>query len=127
MTLRDSEVGLVVALEVLDGQATIEELASYSGINIDYVRNLVARLRTEGIIESISSSAGFGFLGSRRDLTGREKINVFAKPFEEILDSNEPIFLKWARIVLKASTKMELLQKIEELKKKRSEGHDKSI
>jgi hypothetical protein len=40
MTLRDSEVGLVVALEVLGGQATTDEIANFAGMNVDYVRNL---------------------------------------------------------------------------------------
>lgn len=121
MTLRDSEVGLVVALEVLGGQATTEEISDYAGMNIDYVRNLVARLRTEGIIESVSASVGFGFLGGRKDLAGREKINVLAKPFEEILQENESEFLNWSKLVFKAPTKSDLLCKIENLKAKRKE------
>jgi hypothetical protein len=40
MMLRDSEVGLVVALEVLGGQATTDEIANFAGMNVDYVRNL---------------------------------------------------------------------------------------
>jgi predicted transcriptional regulator len=94
MTLRDSEVGLVVALEVLGGQATTEEIADYAGMNVDYVRNLVGRLRSEGLIESVSASVGFGFLGSKKNLAGREKINVLAKPLEEIIQENESIFLR---------------------------------
>jgi DNA-binding Lrp family transcriptional regulator len=117
MTLRDSEVGLVVALEVLGGQATTEEIATFAGMNIDYVRNLVARLRSEGIIESVSASVGFGFLGKRRNLAGREMINVLMKPFEEILDGNELAFLKWGQIVFKTPTKADLVRKIEDLKK----------
>ena len=116
MTLRDSEVGLVVAIEVLGGQATTEEIADYARMNIDYVRNLVGRLRTEGIIESVSAAVGFGFLGSKKNLAGREKINVLAKPIEEIIQGNEQIFLRWSKLVLKAPTKQELLRKIENLK-----------
>ena len=121
MTLRDSEVGLIVALEVLGGQATTEELAAFASMNIDYVRNLVARLRSEGIIESLSASAGFGFLGKRRSLTGREMINVLMKPFEEIVNANEPTFLRWGKIVFKKSTKNDLLSKISDLKKQQKE------
>ena len=119
MTLRDSEVGLVVALEVLGGQATTGEVASFAGMNVDYVRNLVGRLRSEGIIESVSASVGFGFLGNRKDLTGREMINILAKPFEIVLAENESEFLKWAKIVFRTPTKEDLLRKIEALKKER--------
>lgn len=122
MTLRDSEVGLVVALEVLGGQATTEEIAAFAGMNIDYVRNLVARLRSEGIIESVSASAGFGFLGKRKGLTGREMINVLAMPFEEILDDNLSVFLKWGKIVFKTPTKAELLLKAENLKREQKKS-----
>jgi hypothetical protein len=121
MALRDSEVGLVVALEVLGGQATTEEVAAFAGMNINYVRNLVARLRSEGIIESVSASAGFGFLGKRKGLTGREMINVLMKPFEEIVEANESDFLKWGKIVLKTPTKVALLCKVKDLKREQKE------
>jgi hypothetical protein len=119
MTLRDSEVGLVVALEVLGGQATTEEIADYAGMNIDYVRNLVGRLRSEGIIDSVSASVGFGFLGAKKNLTGREKINVLSKPIEEIIQENESTFLNWSKLVFKAPTKPDFLRKIENLKLER--------
>jgi hypothetical protein len=124
MTLRDSEVGLVVALEVLGGQATADEIADFAGMNVNYVRNLIVRLRSEGIIHSLSASVGFGFLGKRRDLTGREMINVLAKPFEQVVSENESVFLKWSKIVLKAPTKTDLFRKVQNLRKQKgkSEG-----
>jgi DNA-binding CsgD family transcriptional regulator len=122
MTLRDSEVGLIVALEVMGGQATTEEIAAFAGMNQDYVRNLIARLRSEGIIESVSAAVGFGFLGNRKDLAGREKINVLGRPFDQIFEENESEFLNWAKIVLKAPTKRELLNKISELRKERTKS-----
>jgi len=88
-------------------------------MNVDYVRNLVARLRSEGIIESVSASAGFGFLGNRKDLAGRQMINVLAKPFDAVLHENESEFLKWAKIVLGTPSREDLLRKVEALKKER--------
>lgn len=122
MTLRDSEVGLLVAMEVLGGQATTEEIAGFAGMNEDYVRNLIARLRSQGFIQSVSASVGFGFLGKRKGLTGREMINVLAEPFEDVLKENEEEFLRWAKVVLKADTKTAFLEKVKDLKVKRTQS-----
>lgn len=122
MVLRDSEIGLIVAMEVMGGNATTEEIASFASMNQDYVRNLVARLRSEGFVESVSAAVGFGFLGDRKDLAGREKINVLARPFEDILRENEDLFLRWGRVVLRVDGKDELLSKIGELRKQRKKA-----
>lgn len=112
-----SEIKVLIAIIVLlelGEPPTAEKISRVTDMNIGYVRNLLKKLETKGLLKSYTAS-GFGFMA--RQSSG--KVWVLRQDIKEVLNQY-PEIIDWASNVpeedLRARSIEELLEKIRNIK-----------
>ena len=111
------EISVYVALYVLGGEATVREIVETTGMNEQYVRNILRKLRLRGYVEAGRVSGLAWLMLAKAEVnSGKELIHKLTISFDEFVRKHRDEIIKWASPMTKDIN--EIVKIIEEKKRK---------
>jgi hypothetical protein len=122
--LSKGEILAIFGIQILNGRATTKQLTDILKLSERYIRNLTVLLRRKKYITSLGASEiriGIRFGSpvssiSEVEIGPKEKVHILTIDFQELLEKH-PEILEWAKSTFKISSKKELEEYLEKIRK----------